>query len=54
MENSVRVLSTLALMGAVRSLAGKYEAAAGARIEADFAPTLGLLARLREGEAADV
>ena len=54
MGNSVRVLSTLALMGAVRSLAGKYEAAAGARIEADFAPTLGLLARLREGEAADV
>ena len=54
MENSVRVLSTLALMGAVRSLAGKCEAAAGARIEADFAPTLGLLARLREGEAADV
>jgi molybdate transport system substrate-binding protein len=54
MENSVRVLSTLALMGAVRSLAGRYEAAAGARIEADFAPTLGLLARLREGEAADV
>jgi len=54
MENSVRVLSTLALMGAVRSLAGKYEAAAGARIEADFAPTLGLLARLHEGEAADV
>jgi molybdate transport system substrate-binding protein len=54
MENSVRVLSTLALMGAVRGLAGKYEAAAGARIEADFAPTLGLLARLREGEAADV
>jgi len=54
MENSVRVLSTLALMGAVRSLEGKYEAAGGARIEADFAPTLGLLARLREGEAADV
>ncbi|HZE53185.1 MAG TPA: substrate-binding domain-containing protein [Bradyrhizobium sp.] len=54
MENSVCVLSTLALMGAVRGLAGKYEAAAGARIEADFAPTLGLLARLREGEAADV
>jgi molybdate transport system substrate-binding protein len=54
MENSVRVLSTLALMGAVHSLAGNYEAAAGARIEADFAPTLGLLARLHEGEAADV
>jgi len=54
MENSVRVLSTLALMGALRRLAGKYEAAGGARIDADFAPTLGLLDRLRNGEAADV
>src|SRR3984893_15763771 len=54
MENVVRVLSTLALMGAVRSLAGQYEAAGGARIDADFAPTLGLLDRLRSGEAADI
>ena len=54
MQNAVRLLSTLALMGAVRSLAGRYEAEAGARIDADFAPTLGLLDRLREGEAADV
>jgi len=54
MENVVRVLSTLALMGAVRSLAGRYQAAAGARIDADFAPTLGLLDRLRGGETADV
>jgi molybdate transport system substrate-binding protein len=54
MENSVRLLSTLALMGAVRSLAGEYEAAGGARIDADFAPTLRLLDRLRDGEAADV
>jgi molybdate transport system substrate-binding protein len=54
MENVVRVLSTLALMGAVRSLAGRYQAAAGVRIDADFAPTLGLLDRLRGGENADV
>lgn len=54
MENVVRVLSTLALMGAVRGLAGRYWAAGGARIDADFAPTLGLLDRLRGGEAADV
>jgi molybdate transport system substrate-binding protein len=54
MENVVRVLSTLALMGAVRSLAGRYEAGGGARIDADFAPTVGLLERLRKGEAADV
>ncbi len=54
MENVVRVLSTLALKGAVRGLAGPYEAAGGARIDADFAPTLAILDRLREGEAADV
>ena len=54
MENVVRVLSTLASMGAVRSLAGRYQAAAGVRIDADFAPTLGLLDRLRGGENADV
>jgi molybdate transport system substrate-binding protein len=54
MENAVRVLSTLALMGAVRDLAGRYQAAGGARIDADFAPTLGLMDRLRGGETADV
>lgn len=54
MENVVRVLSTLALMGAVRNLAGRFEAAGGIRIDADFAPTLGLLDRLRAGEGADV
>ena len=54
MANSIRLLSTLALMGAVRSLAGKYEAVTGTRIDADFAPTLALLERLRNGEAADV
>ena len=54
MEDVVRVLSTLALMGAVRGLAGRYQAAGGARIDADFAPTLGLLDRLRGGETADV
>ncbi|MEA3079539.1 MAG: molybdate transport system substrate-binding protein [Sphingomonadales bacterium] len=54
MGNVVRVLSTLALKGAVGSLAGRYEAAGGARIDADFAPTLGLLERLRGGEGADL
>jgi molybdate transport system substrate-binding protein len=54
MENVVRVLSTLALRGAVRSLAGRYQAAGGARIDADFAPTLGLMERLRGGETADI
>ena len=54
MDDTVRVLSTLALKGAVHSLAGQYEAASGVRIDADFAPTLALLDRLRGGEGADV
>jgi len=54
MDNTVRLLSTLALKGAVHSLAGHYEAASGLRIDADFAPTLALLDRLRGGERADV
>jgi molybdate transport system substrate-binding protein len=54
MAESIRVLSTLALRGAVLALAGQYQAAGGARIDADFAPTLALLARLRAGETADV
>jgi molybdate transport system substrate-binding protein len=35
-------------------LADRYQAATGTRIDADFAPTVGLLKRLREGETADV
>ena len=54
MENSVRVLSTLALAGAVRALAENYRAKSGARIDADFAPTVRVLERLKEGETADV
>jgi len=54
MSDAIRVLSTLALKGAVQGLAGQYQAAGGARIDADFAPTLALLDRLRSGEAADV
>jgi molybdate transport system substrate-binding protein len=54
MGNVVRVLSTLALQGALRSLAQRYEAQTGARIDADFAPTVALLERMRGGEVADV
>ena len=54
METVVRVLSTLALKGAVESLAGRYHAATATRLDADYAPTVGLLKRLREGERADV
>jgi len=54
MANTIRLLSTLALMGAVRSLVGRYQTLTGTHIEADFAPTLGLLDRLQKGETADV
>ena len=53
MDNAVRLFSTLAFMGAIRSLAEPYRAATGTRIDADFAPTLALLRRLRGGEEAD-
>ena len=54
MSDAVRLLSTLALKGAIHGLSAQYRAASGARIDADFAPTLALLDRLRAGEAADV
>src|ERR1700752_500252 len=50
----LRVLSTLAVKGAFAELAKRFQVATGTRVEADFAPTLGLLDRLRAGEAADV
>lgn len=53
MEN-IRMLSTLGLMGAMRSLSSGFEAASGIHVDADFAPTLALLKRLRAGEAADL
>src|SRR5271165_1411512 len=54
MENAVRLLSTLALKGAVVRLAEQFAATTGIRIDADFAPTVGLLPRLRGGDAADL
>jgi molybdate transport system substrate-binding protein len=54
MPNAIRLLSTLALKGAVERLAGPYQAAAGTKLDANYAPTVGLLKRLREGERADV
>jgi len=50
----VRMLSTLGLMGAMRDLSSAFEAASGIRVDADFAPTLALLKRLRAGEVADL
>jgi molybdate transport system substrate-binding protein len=54
MVDVIRVLSTLALKGAMGALAGRYQAEHGIRIDADFAPTLPLLDRLKGGEGADV
>ena len=54
MADVLRVLSTLALKGAVERLAGRYQATTGVRLDADFAPTVGLMKRLREGETADL
>lgn len=51
---SIRVLSTLAVMGAMRQLAARYEAETGIKIQSDFAPTVALLERLRHREAADI
>lgn len=50
----VRMLSTLGLMGAMRSLSSAFAAATGIHVDADFAPTLALLKRIRAGEAADL
>jgi molybdate transport system substrate-binding protein len=50
----VRMLSTLGLMGAMRSLSSAFAAASGIQVDADFAPTLALLKRLRAGEAVDL
>jgi molybdate transport system substrate-binding protein len=54
MTDTIRMLSTLALKGAVHRLADQYEALTATRIDAEFAPTLALLDRLRGGEHADV
>jgi len=52
--NRLRLLSTLAVMGAMRDLAATYETDTGQAIEADFSPSAALLQRLRDGEAADI
>lgn len=52
--SQIRILSTLAVMGAMQQLAQRYEAESGVAIKAEFAPTVALLERLRGGEAADI
>jgi molybdate transport system substrate-binding protein len=51
---AIRILSTLAVMGAMKDLTARYEAETGVSIQADFAPTVALMERLRAGEAADI
>jgi molybdate transport system substrate-binding protein len=51
---ALKVLSTLAVQGALPALVARYEAAAGIKVEIDFAPTNGLLARIAAGETADI
>jgi molybdate transport system substrate-binding protein len=52
--SQIRVLSKLAVMGAMQQLAERYESENGVAIQAEFAPTVALLERLRGGEAADI
>ena len=54
MPATLRLLSTLAVMGGMRDLCAAYQARGGCAVEADFAPTVALLDRLRGGEQADV
>jgi molybdate transport system substrate-binding protein len=52
--SELRILSTLAVMGAMPAIARDYEALAGVSLNSTFAPTVALLDRLRGGEAADI
>jgi molybdate transport system substrate-binding protein len=54
MTSPLRVLSTLAVQGALPGLIAGFERSAGVKVAADFAPTLGLLARIKAGETTDV
>jgi molybdate transport system substrate-binding protein len=54
MTSPLRVLSTLAVQGALPGLMDGFERTAGAKVAAEFAPTIGLLARIKGGEPADV
>jgi molybdate transport system substrate-binding protein len=51
---TLKVLSTLAVQGALPALIADYERAVSTRVTSEFAPTNGLLARIRAGEAADI
>jgi molybdate transport system substrate-binding protein len=50
----IKVVSTLALMNAMRELISRHEQLTGTVVTTDFVPTNALLNRIRSGEAADV
>lgn len=50
----MRILSTLAVQGALPALVKRFEAATNGTIEVQYAPTNGLLARIAAGQAADI
>jgi molybdate transport system substrate-binding protein len=54
MTSPIRLLSTLAVQGALPKLIAGFERSAGAEIATGFAPTNNLLARIKAGETADV
>ncbi len=54
MPATLRLLSTLAVMGGMRDLCAAWEADGGMAVESDFSPTVALLERLRGGEVADI
>ncbi len=49
----ITLLSTLAVQGAMTDLAAMYRVRTGIAVEADFAPTVGLLERIRAGAPGD-
>ena len=50
----LKVLSTHAVQGALAALIQRFEAAQGATVAVDYAPTNALLARIEAGDRADV
>jgi molybdate transport system substrate-binding protein len=53
MPNSIRVLSTRAVQGALPDLIARFERTTGARVTTDLGPTNALIARIKAGERAD-
>jgi molybdate transport system substrate-binding protein len=52
--SELRILSTLAVMGAMPAIAKAYEAASGVTPVSEFSPTVAILDRLRAGAVADI